>query len=135
MFYQGGPIDHYTNVTGPVSQSSSGSEYNAACPAGIYLAHLGMINNELLNKDPDVVPEQAPLIILVRKSAICVDGNIKDTKHTRHIFRRIHLLINGEECNLQKTVWFEGGLKLGDIGTNNVRKDDFNTILKVNTLL
>ena len=34
------------------------------------LAHFSMINNELLNKDPDVVPEQSPLVILDGKSAI-----------------------------------------------------------------
>ena len=30
IFYQGGPIDHGTNVTVPVAQSSAESEYNAA---------------------------------------------------------------------------------------------------------
>ena len=33
IFYQGGPIDHGTHVTGPVAQSSAESEYNAACTA------------------------------------------------------------------------------------------------------
>ena len=31
IFYQGEPIDHGTHVLGPVSQSSTESEYNAAC--------------------------------------------------------------------------------------------------------
>ena len=31
IFYQGGPIDHGTHVSGPVSQSSAESYYNAAC--------------------------------------------------------------------------------------------------------
>ena len=30
IFYQGGPIEHGTHVTGPVSQSSAKSKYNAA---------------------------------------------------------------------------------------------------------
>ena len=30
IFYQGGPIDHGTNVPGPVAQSNAESEYNAA---------------------------------------------------------------------------------------------------------
>ena len=33
IFYQGGKIDHFTHVTGPVDQSSSESDYNAACTA------------------------------------------------------------------------------------------------------
>ena len=43
IYYQGGPIDHGTHVTGPVSQSSTESEYNAACTAGMALAHFRML--------------------------------------------------------------------------------------------
>ena len=53
-------------------------------------------------------------------------SNGKDTKHTRHIYRRMHLLINGEEYNLNKTVWYEGGLQLADIAANDVREDELN---------
>ena len=35
IFYQGGPNEYGTQVTGPVSQSSAESEYNAACTAGM----------------------------------------------------------------------------------------------------
>ena len=56
IFYKGGPIDHVTHVPGPVSQSSAESEYNAACTAGMALAHFRMLIHELLNKDPDIVP-------------------------------------------------------------------------------
>ena len=61
------------------------------------LAHFRMLNNELLNKDPDVVPKQVPLIILDSKSAVCMDNNGKGIKHTRHISGRIYIVINGEE--------------------------------------
>ena len=49
------------------------------------LSHLIMINNELLNKYPNVFPEQAHMIILDSKSAIYMDKNDKDTEHTRNI--------------------------------------------------
>ena len=39
------------------------SNYNAACTAGMAQSHFSIINNELMNKDPDVVTEQAFLII------------------------------------------------------------------------
>ena len=55
--------------------------------------------------------------------------NGKDTKHTRQISRGIYFVINCEWFNLHKTLWCEGGLKLADIGTNNVREDGFNPIL------
>ena len=48
------------------------------------LSHLRIPNNDFLNKDPDMVPEKPPLIILDSKSAICITNNGKDTKHTRH---------------------------------------------------
>ena len=46
--------------------------------------------------------------------------NGKDTKHTRHIERRIHFVINEEKCKMHKIDWCGGGLKLADIGTKNV---------------
>ena len=69
------------------------------------LAHSRMVNNESLNKDPYVVPEQGMFIILDSKSTVCVDNNVKDTKNSRHISRRKQFVINGEDCNFHKTVW------------------------------
>ena len=70
IFYQGGPIDHGTYVPGPVAQYSTESEYNLACTAGMALAHFRMLVHELFNKDPDMVPKEAPLIVLDSKSAM-----------------------------------------------------------------
>ena len=61
------------------------------------LAHFIMLINELLNKDPDIVPEEAPLILLDSKSSICMANNGKYAKHTRHISRRMHFVRNGEK--------------------------------------
>ena len=61
------------------------------------LAHLRMLIHELLNKDPDIVPEEYPLIVLDSKSIICMAKNGKDTKHTIHIARRMHFVRNGEK--------------------------------------
>ena len=77
----------------------------------------------MLNKDPYLVPEQAPLIILDRKSSIFMTNNGKDTKHTRQISRRMKFVGNCEEWNFHKTVLYEGGLQLEDIGTKTVRED------------
>ena len=112
MFNQGGIIDHCTHVTGPLAQYSDESEYNVACNVVIAIAHFRMLNNELLKKCSDVVPEEAHHIILDRKSAIFMANNGKDTKHTRHISRRMHLVSNGEELNFHKTLWYEGGVLL-----------------------
>ena len=112
IFYQGGTIDHGTHVPGPVAQSSGESEYNAACNAGMALAHFRMLIHELLNKDSDIVPEEAPLIILDSKSDFCMAKNIKDTNNTRHIYRRVYFVRNDENCKMHNLGWCEGGLKL-----------------------
>ena len=54
------------------------------------LAHFRMLIHKLLNKDPNMVPEETPLIVLDSKSDMCMAKDGKDTKHTRHIARRIH---------------------------------------------
>ena len=49
------------------------------------LAHLRMLIHELLNKDPDIVPEESPMIVLDSRYDMCMDKNGNNTKHTRHI--------------------------------------------------
>ena len=61
------------------------------------LAHFRMLIHEFLNKDPDIVPEEDPLIVLDSKSDMCMAKNGKDTKHTRHIARIMHFVRNGEK--------------------------------------
>ena len=70
--------------------------YNGACTALMALSKFIIINNELMKKYPDLVPEQSPLIILDSKSDVCMSKNGKETKHTRHITRRINVDRNGE---------------------------------------
>ena len=82
IFYQGGPIDHVKHVPVTVAQSSAESEYNAACTTVMALAHFRMLIHELLNKYPDIVPEEAPIIILGIKCSVCMSKNGKYTKHT-----------------------------------------------------
>ena len=94
------------------------------------LAHFIMLVHELLNEDPEMVPKKTPLIVLDTKSAMCIDNNGKDTKHTRHIARRMHFARNGETCNMHKIDWCEGGLQLAYIGTKNVSETDLTPKMK-----
>ena len=48
---------------------------------------------------------------------MCIAKNGKDTKHTRHITRIMHLVRTGEECKMHKIDCSEGGLQLPDITT------------------
>ena len=83
-----------------------------------------MLIHELLNKDLDIVPEEAPLIVLDSKSAMCMAKNGINTKHTRHIARIMNFVRTGEKCKMHKIDWCEGGLQLADIGTKNVSEPD-----------
>ena len=57
---------------------------------------------ELLNKDTDIVTEEAPLIILDSKSSTCMANNGNDTKQTRYIARIMHYVSNGEKFKMHK---------------------------------
>ena len=105
IFYQGGTIDHGTHVSVTVAQSSAESEYTSVFTAGMDLVHFRMLIHEFLNEDTDMFPKEAPLIVLDRKSAMCIAKNGKDTKHTRHIARRMHFVRNGEKCKMHKIDW------------------------------
>ena len=94
------------------------------------LAHFRMLLHELLNEDPDMVPKEAPLIVLDSKSDMCMANNGRDTKHTRHIERRMHFVSNGDKCKMHKIEWCEGGLQLADIGTKNVSEPDLTPRMK-----
>ena len=63
-----------------------------------------MLIHELLNKYPDIVPEEDPLIVLDGKSATCMAKNGKDTKHTRHVARRMNFVRNGEKFKMKKSI-------------------------------
>ena len=94
------------------------------------LARFRMVIHELLNKDPDKVPEEAPLILLDSNSAMCMNNNGKDTKHTRHISKIIHFVRNVEKCKMHKIDWCEVGLQLVDITTRNVGGHDLTPRMK-----
>ena len=60
------------------------------------------------------------MIVLDSKSTMCIAKNVKDTKHTRHIARRMHFVRNGEKFKIHRIDWCEGVLQLADIGIKNV---------------
>ena len=70
------------------------------------------------------------MIILDSKYAMCMAKNGKDTKHTRHLARRMHFVRNGEKCKMHNIYLCEGGLQLADIGTKNVSAPDLTPRMK-----
>ena len=74
------------------------------------LATLSMLNHEFLKKDPDIVLEEDPLIIVYSKYYIVMANDGKGTKHTHHLVRRLNFVRNGENCKMHRMYWCEGGL-------------------------
>ena len=93
-------------------------------------AHFRMLIYEFFNKDPYMVPEEAPLIIVDSKSAVFMDNNGKYSNHTKHIARRVNCVRIGENCKMHKIDWCEGGLQLSDAATTNVGENDLNPRMK-----
>ena len=89
-----------------------------------------MLIHEFLNKDPDIFPEEAPMIILDNKSDVCMDKNGKGTKHTRHNARIMDFSRNGKKCQIHKIDWCEGVLQFADIVTKNVGDNDLTPRMK-----
>ena len=89
-----------------------------------------MLINVFLNNYLYIVTEEATIIVLDSKYALCMSKNGKDIKHTRHIARRMYFVRNGEKCNMHQIYWCEGGLQLVDIATKNIVEHDLTPIMK-----
>ena len=72
------------------------------------------------------------MIVLDRKSAMCMDNNGTDTKHTIHIARRMHFVRSREKCKMHKIYWCERGIQLAYIGTRIVSEPDLTPRMKYN---
>ena len=97
---------------------------------GMVLAHFRMLIHELLNKDTYIVTEEAYLIVLGSKSAMCIAENGIYNKHTRHIARRMHFVRYGEKCKMHNINWCEGGLQFSKIATKHVGEHYLTTRMK-----
>ena len=89
-----------------------------------------MLVHEFLNNDSYIFPEEVPLIILDSESDVCMAIHGRDTKHTRHIARRVHFVRDGKNFNMHMIDWCEGCLQLLDIATKNVGDNDLNPRIK-----
>ena len=69
------------------------------------LPYFIMLIHELLNKDPDIVLEEASLIVFDIIFSVCIAKNGKYAKHTIHIARIISFVRNGEKFKMYKIDW------------------------------
>ena len=65
-----------------------------------------------------------------RKYGVCMANNVRDTKYTINIPKRVSFVRNGENWKVYKIDWCEGGLKLADVLTNNIGEKNLNPRMK-----
>ena len=61
---------------------------------------------------------------------MCMIKNGKYNKHTKNFAKRLHFVRKGENWNMHKIDWFEGGLKVIYIATKNVGEHDLTPGIK-----
>ena len=88
------------------------------------LANFMILIRDLLYKDQEIVPKEAPLRLLHSQYDMRMYKNAKYATHSRHISRIMKFVRNGENCKMQNIDWCEGGLQLADIATKNVGQHD-----------
>ena len=115
IFYQGGVVDHSSNMPIPVAMSSAEAEYNQACLACMATGNMHMTLNHIEGIQEGSKEDLPVDILMDNKSAVYMSVSFKDTKNARHIRRRFHFVKQGADvttktlCNKpleDQTKWF-----------------------------
>jgi hypothetical protein len=113
--YMGGVVDHSSKLPNPVALSSAEAEYNEGCLAMMATSHLRMLLAKWENTtDETLAPTN---IYFDSRSAIAMESNFRDTKHTHHILRRYHYVREGIKSKRFNMLWLQTLVQLADIGT------------------
>jgi hypothetical protein len=117
IFYQGGVVDHSSNMPGPVAMSSAEAEYNEACLACMATGNLHMTLNHIEGIKEGSEQDLPVDIFMDNKSAVDMSVSFKDTKNARHIRRRFHFVKQGSEQNWHKLIWISNQFMVADVTT------------------
>ena len=124
IFYQGGIVDHSSNMPDPVAMISAEAEYNEACMACMATSHMHMTLNHIEDVK-DGSPEDKPIhIYMDNRSAVDMSITFKDTKNSRHIRRRFHFVKQGVEDEWHLLVWLSNVAMVADGMTKVLPKKD-----------
>jgi hypothetical protein len=117
IFYQGGVVDHSSNMPIPVAMSSAEAEYNQACLACMATGNLHMTLNHIEEIQEGSKQDLPVDIFMDNKSAVDMSVTFKDTKNARHIRRRFHFVKQGTEQNWHKLTWISNQFMVADVTT------------------
>ena len=94
-----------------------------------------MVTNEFTGVDPDSFGKPPVLILLDSESAIAMSKNQRDSKHTRHIERRVHYVRQGQLSGQHHLDYVPAELQLADIGTKNLAHHELHPRLSYITVI
>jgi hypothetical protein len=118
LFAQGGIVDAASFVPNPIALSSAESECNAAAFGVTAAQHIRQLFQELRGLLPDT--QLSIPLVMDSSSAIAIASKSRDTRHTRHIQRRVHFVrfefMRGNHFGVK----ILGTLNPSDVGTKNV---------------
>jgi hypothetical protein len=118
LFAQGGIVDAASFVPNPIALSSAESEHNAGAFGVAAAQHVRQLFQELHGLDPDT-SSSIPLV-MNSSSVIAIASKSRDTRHTRHIQRRVHFVrfefLRGNHFGVKML----DTLNPSDIGTKHV---------------
>ena len=124
LYHQGGLVDGGSFVPNPVALSSAEAEYNALAHAMQATTGTRQLIQELYGNHPDT-PLSIPCLC-DSESALIIGSNLKDTKRTRHIQRRIHYVRDNFASMAFEAEKIEGELNPANVGTKNLASDVLN---------
>jgi hypothetical protein len=130
IFYQGGVVDHSSNMPDPIAMSSAEAEYNEACMACMATSHMHMTLNYMENVKDESAEDKAVNIYMDNRSAVDMSHTFKDTKNARHIRRRFHFVKQGVQDSWHKLVWISNEFMLADGMTKVLAKSNLLNIVK-----
>jgi hypothetical protein len=117
IFYQGGVVDHSSNMPIPVAMSSAEAEYNEACLACMATGNMHMTLNHIEGIQEGSKDDLPVDIFMDNKSAVDMSVSFKDTKNARHIRRRFHFVKQGVEQFWHKLKWISNQFMVADVMT------------------
>ena len=129
LYFRGGLVNAGSFVPTPIALSSAEAEYNALAHSFQAVVNSRQLIHELYGNNADT-PLSIP-VFCDSESAIAIGSNLKDTKRTRHIQRRVHYVRDNIDSRNHTVHKIDGELNPSDVGTKNLSADVLDSHVEV----
>jgi hypothetical protein len=124
IFYQGGVVDHSSNMPDLVAMSRAEAEYNEACIVCMSTRHMHMTLNHIDDINHGSPADKTIHIYIDNRSALDISITFKYTTNARHVYHRFHFLKQGVEQECHLLVWLSNLAMVADAMTKSFPKKD-----------